>query len=383
MFLYNCRVVLPDAILDRACLRIEAGKIVSISEMPTVTHVPHADTSVDAGGLLVGPGFIDVHCHGDGTTRFFDEPNAVVENLLRGGVTTVLATLGYPDMQTDLKAQLTAFATALSDDAQAVIGGIHMEGPYVNSKYGAQTSRGMIKHPDREEYQALLSAFPGRIKWWTCAPELPGATEFITAAARDGVNVGAGHTEATPGELETAIKAGLKVIIHWSNATGNPHAAGYAGTRCPGIDEAALVSDEVSAEIIPDEKGLHVNPIMARLLYMAKGPDRVLIITDAGYSRPDDPKDPPGPRRDVSIDAEGNLAGSRLTMVGAARNFKRFTGCTWPELFRMASLNAARLLGLEAQVGSIAVGKEANLILFDEDLEVRRVFFKGQEVKMN
>ena len=119
---------------------------------------------------------------------------------------------------------------------------------------------------------------------------------------------------------------------------------------------------------------------MARLLFKAKGPDRILIITDAGYRRPDDPPEPVGPPRDVSIDAEGNLAGSRLSMAGAARNFRRFTGCSWPELFRMASLNAARLLRLDDHLGSIAVGKRANLIMFDDDLRGVRTFLGGHEV---
>jgi N-acetylglucosamine-6-phosphate deacetylase len=194
------------------------------------------------------------------------------------------------------------------------------------------------------------------------------------------VRVGAGHTEATPEQLATAIEAGLTIVIHWSNATGNPRAAAFAGTRCPGIDDAALVFDELSAEIIPDEMGLHVQPLMARLLYKAKGPDRILIITDAGYVRPDDPPEPPGPPRDVSIDADGNLAGSRLTMAGAARNFRRFTGCSWPELFRMAAFNPARLLGMDDRIGSIEVGKQANLIMFDDDLRRVRTFLGGHAV---
>jgi N-acetylglucosamine-6-phosphate deacetylase len=119
---------------------------------------------------------------------------------------------------------------------------------------------------------------------------------------------------------------------------------------------------------------------MLRLLFKAKGTDRILIISDAAYRRADDPPDPPGPARDVAIDARGDLAGSRLSMAGAARNFRRFTGCTWTELFRMAALNAARLLGLAPRLGSIEVGKRADLILFDDELRVLRTFVAGREV---
>lgn len=380
MILYNCRAVLSDRVLEDARITVRDGRIRSLETTPPVAHLPLGEELIDAGGHFVGPGFVDVHCHGDGKTRFFDEPEHVAVRLAQGGVTTVLGTLGYPDMRADLQRQVTEFLDALGNVGRRVVAGVHLEGPYVNPKYGAQTNRGVIKPPDVAEYAALLTAFPGAIKWWTCAPELPGAIDFITAASAAGVRVGAGHTEATPEQVAAAIAAGLSVIIHWSNATGNPRDATYAGTRAPGIDEAALVHDELLAEIIPDEQGRHVHPLMARLLLKAKGPDRIAIITDAGYSRPDDPPDPPGQLRDVSIDGDGNLAGSRLTMAGAARNFRRFTGCPWPELFRLASLNAARELGLADEIGSLEIGKRADLIVFDDQLRVKRTFLAGCEL---
>ncbi|MSU46017.1 MAG: N-acetylglucosamine-6-phosphate deacetylase [Lacunisphaera sp.] len=372
----NCRAVLVDRVLPAATIHIEKGIIREI-----VADASGAPAGFDASGRLVGPGFVDVHCHGDGSRRIFTDPEAVSLNLLRQGATTVAATLGYPDMVVDgLAAQLRSYTSVLGPWGKELSGGVHLEGPYVNRKYGAQTSRGVIKNPDAAEYRALLREFGSLITWWTCAPELPGATAFIREASALGVVVAAGHTEATPDQIAAAIDAGLKVITHWTNATGNPNAAAYKGTRCPGIDEAALVYDELFAEIIPDEKGLHVHPLMAKLLYKAKGPERILIITDAGYGRPDDSPDPPGSRRDVSIDGDGNLAGSRLTMAGAALNFRTFTGCSWPELFRMAALNPARLLGMGDRVGSIEPGKLANLIVFDDALGIDRTYIRGQEV---
>lgn len=379
LVLRHCRAVLPDRVLADACLRVEAGRIAALGpETPAL--LAGADVVIEAGGRLVAPGFVDVHCHGDAVRRFVDSPETVALNLLRQGSTTVLATIGYPDMEPDLAGQLRRFDAALGPWGRATVVGFHLEGPYVNRKYGAQTGRGLIKLPEPAEYRAWLAAAADRIKWWTCAPELPGALDFIRTATAAGGVVGAGHTEATPEELAAAVAAGLRVVIHWSNATGNPRAAAYKGTRCPGIDEAALVYDELSAEVIPDEHGLHVHPLMARLLYKAKGPDRILIITDAGYRRPDDPPDPPGPPRDVSIDAEGNLAGSRLTMAGAARNFRAATGCSLPELFRMAATNPARLCGLSDETGSLAPGRRADLLLLDDDLSVQRVFLRGSEV---
>jgi N-acetylglucosamine-6-phosphate deacetylase len=374
-------VVLRDRIITNSTIIVENGIIQAINDS-TQAIAPGARI-FEADGKTVGPGFVDPHCHGDGRTRIFDDPTAVVTSLLAQGTTTVVATLGYPDMRVNgLLPQLREFVESLSPQAKDVIAGVHLEGPYINRKYGAQTSRGMIKNPDPEEYEALLRELPQVLKWWTCAPELPGAGRFIAHAASRGVVVAAGHTEATPDQLLDAVAKGLTVITHWSNATGNPKAAAYAGTRCPGIDEAALVFDELSAEIIPDEKGLHVHPLMARLLYKAKGPARIIVITDAGYKRPDDPPEPPGSQRDVSIDSEGNLAGSRLGMAGAARNFHSFVRCSLPELFRMTSLNTARLLKIDHMVGSIEPGKLANLVVFEDDLRVTRTFLRGHEMPL-
>ncbi len=375
-------MVLPDAVLKNATISVEHGIIRQISAAGEKAAGGKEGPVFEADGRIVGPGFFDTHCHGDGTTRFYDDPNLVVASLLRYGCTSVLATLGYPDMVSDgIGRQLDDFKAALLPQAKAVIAGVHLEGPYVNRKYGAQTGSGVIKLFDPAEYRALITTHGDLIKWWTCAPELPGSAEFIAAATARGHIVAAGHTEATVEQIHKAIEQGLRVITHWTNATGNPKAAVFRGTRYPGIDEAALVFDELTAEIIPDAGGRHVHPLMAKLLYKTKGPGGILIITDAGYSRPDDPTDPAVAGLDVSIDAHGDLAGSRLNMAGAARNFRAFSGCSLPELFRMASLNPARLLGLEAKVGSIECGKQANLIVCDDDLRVSHTFLRGCEVE--
>jgi N-acetylglucosamine-6-phosphate deacetylase len=372
---------LEHSVLERATITVENDLIVDVGT-ESRGRAGSGALVIDAAGAIVGPGFVDPHCHGDGKTRFFDDPAKVVSSLLRQGTTGVLATLGYPDMErNEIGQQLERFSRLLEGDVREVVAGVHLEGPYVNRKYGAQTSRGVIKDFDPVEYRALASNHGRLIRWWTFAPELPGSGEFIAFAAAQGHVLSAGHTEATVDQVAAAVRQGLRVITHWTNATGNPNAAAFKGTRLPGIDEAALVYDELSVEVIPDRDGRHVHPVMARLAYKAKGPDRVVIITDAGYSRPDDPVDPKLGALDVSIDADGNLAGSRLTMAGAARNFHAFSGCSLPELFRMASLNAARILGLDARIGSIEAGKLGNLVMLDDEFRVIRTFLRGREVR--
>lgn len=375
----HARAVLCDCVLDDATITIERGIISDVRSGPAAPG-PGSRRVFDAAGRIVGPGFVDPHCHGDGETFLFADPNTAVRTLLCHGTTGVVATLGYPDMVHDgIAGQLRQFRAALDATAREVVAGVHLEGPYTNRKYGARTSRGMIKNPDPTEYVSLLREFPALIRWWTCAPELPGAEDFVAAASAAGVVVAAGHTEANVAQMAAAIRCGLKVVTHWTNATGNVQAAAFAGTRFPGIDEYALVRDELAAEIIPDRRGRHVHPVMAQLLLRAKGPDRVLVITDAGYRKAGD-QDETG--SDVSIDREGNLAGSRLAMNFAARNFMEATGCSLPEIFRIASRNAARLLGIENSVGSIAAGKVANLVALNPDWSVAETFLRGEPVRM-
>ncbi|MBI2498078.1 MAG: amidohydrolase family protein, partial [Opitutae bacterium] len=302
----------------------------------------------------------------------------VVAALLRHGTTGVLATMGYPEMAAGtIQPQLQAFARALEGLAdRAVVLGVHLEGPYTNPKYGARVKASPIRPFDPAEYGELI-AHP-LVRWWTCAPEIPGARPFIEAAARRGIVVAAGHTEATAEQTITAIGWGLRAITHWTNATGNVAKPRFGGTRLPGIDEVALVRDDLSVEIIPDAGGCHVHPLMAQLLYRAQGPDRVLIITDTSYRRSADPLPANAEFQDVNINAAGELAGSRLTMNGAVRNFRRATGCPLPELFRMAALNTARLLGIDRTVGSIEVGKRANLVMLDDAFNVRATFLDGR-----
>lgn len=371
----HARAVMADRVVPDATIVIEDGKIADVQAGATPGEVGAAAT-FDADGRVVGPGFIDPHCHGDGEIFLFNDPNAAVRTLLRHGTTGVVPTLGYPDMQRDaLGPQLRRWEASLDATARRIIVGVHLEGPYTNRKYGARTSRGVIKDPDPAEYESLLRDFPSLIRWWTCAPELPGAEDFIAAAAAAGVVVAAGHTEASVEQMSVAIDRGLRVITHWSNATGNIQAAAFAGTRRPGIDEFTLVRDELIAEIIPDAAGRHVHPLMSQLLFRAKGADRILVITDAGYRKPGD-QDHSG--LDVCIDREGNLAGSRLSMNRSACNFQAATGCTLPELFRMTSLNAARLLRIDQSVGSIAAGKTANLVVLNHDWTVAQTFLHGE-----
>lgn len=371
----NARVVLPDRITPPSVLVIEDGRIASISENPPVGVKANI---IDAKMNYLMPGFIDIHCHGDGANDFFRDVNVVAKSHLKKGTTGVLATLGYNDMQPgNLDGQVEKLWEARDEFARQTVLGVHLEGPYVNSKYGALVRPGSLNLPVPTEYQAVLNRCSEVVRLWTLAPELRGSEEFINSVAAKGIIMAAGHTEVDAELLGRLVPKGLRVATHWSNATGVPPPR-FRGTRSAGIDEFALMTNAMTAEVICDAAGYHVPPVMLNLLYRVKGADRIIIISDAYWSVDD--KNSGREDCDVIITADGDLCGSKLCMAQSARNFMKFTGCSFPELSRMTALNPARLFGWSDDLGSLEAGKIANLVMTDDAMNVHGVWLAGSQV---
>lgn len=208
-------------------------------------------------------------------------------------------------------------------------------------------------------------------------------------ASRYGIAFSVGHSEAAAETVLDCVPYGLRIGCHCTNASGTtPSPSRYAGTREVGVDEAVLLSDEMYAEVIPDSEGRHVRPLMLKFILKVKGADKVIIITDAmdgtGIS-------------DASVDvnliektefspaqaADYMLGGSLLTMDRAVYNMKRHTGVGMADLFKMASLNPAKVIGIDHEAGSLEKGKRANLIFVTEDIQVRKVFLDGELVHVH
>lgn len=373
----NANLVLEDGILFDGAILTDKGRIVSFGPMDE-TEIPTGAEVYDAQGKYVGPGFVDIHCHGGDGIMFDADPACAAAHFLAHGETTVLATLYYNLSYDEMLAAIRRIREAMRQGSAPAIGGIYMEGPYMNPKYGASPEknkwRGLI---NPAEANALIQAAGEDVLVWAIAPERDGVASFAAAAkaANHNVRFAVGHSEATPAQIEALKQYGLTIQTHCTNATAAPCDVG--GTRACGPDEACFYDPDMYAEVICDSCGIHVHPDMLRLILRIKGDDRVVLITDSYVSS----EQPPENLRhilDLLFDANGGLSGSKLTMDVACRNMMRHTGIGVSQAFRLASLNPARAVGLDGEVGSIAPGKRANLVLVDDTMHVINVLLNGE-----
>jgi len=332
------------------------------------------------GGYLC-PGFIDVHLHGGGGADVMDASPGALSQLARtharhGTVAFLPTTVTAPYEQ--LRRVLEAVEeTAGAREEGAELLGVHLEGPHLNpARAGAQNPE-FLTPPSLPEMQALLERFPGRVRWVTGAPELEGARELIQYLREAGVVVSIGHSDATYEQAMVAFQWGISHATHTFNGMNPLH------HRAPGVPGAVLTAPGVSAEIIAD--GFHIHPGVARLLWQVKGPDRLLLVTDAmrATDLPDGRYDLGGLEVDVvggaaRLAGQETLAGSTLTLERAVAWMVEAVGLSLAEAVQLASLNPARRLGVAHRLGSLEVGKDASLVLLDDALRVRLTLRQGE-----
>lgn len=381
----NARIVTLEKIIENGVIIIENGRIADFGSAEEV-KVPEGAGKIDAKGDYAAPGFIDIHCHGGGPEAFHINPEVAAEAHLRHGTTSVLATIAYSVSKEDTIEGIKKIKELKTRGKGKSILGIHLEGPYTNPKYGALSKLG--RKPDPSEYNTYIDLAGDLIKVWTLAPELEGIDDFIDTVSSKGIVMSVGHSEASPERIFELVPKGLKLACHCMNATGcSISPTRFGGTREVGVDEAVLLSDDIYAEVIPDYMGVHVRPLMLRLILKAKGPDKVIIITDSTTSvnkrnidsYPADENDFAN-APDINFNELGELSGSILTMDKACRNMMRHTRVGMVEAFKMASYNAARLLNMENEIGNIRVGAKANIIIVDDDINVKMVMLEGKLV---
>ena len=362
MIFKNCTLIMEDRLIPGASLAAEDGIISRICAKDQESG------GIDLQGMYLAPGFVDIHCHGSGAHWFFDEPAQAAAWHLNAGTTSLLCSLWRNAGTYSFEKAFRNIRAAMGPDS--CIRGIHMEGPYLDPSLG---SEGGSPWPiDQEEYARLLEAGSDLIRQWTFDPAQPGAEDFAAAVQRAGIVLAVCYSKATPELLEQYLDYGLRVGSHMLCGTGEP-APRFAGTREPGSDQFVLFDDRMTAEVIADSLGGHVRPYYLKLIYKCKGPDRIALVSDCCAGG-----DTAG--SDVNI-INGELYGSRLTLSVAIRNMQKHTGAGLVELIRMASATPAKTVGLYDRRGSIAPGKAADLVILDQDLQVRGVVLGGKLVR--
>ena len=372
------RIVTSDGTVDRGFVELADGHIRRLGY-----DRPPAGTPTNADWTIV-PGFVDIHVHGGGghtvTTGDHDGVVGSTEFHRRHGTTTTLVSLVTAAID-DLLSATDSIATLLADappELRAQIAGIHLEGPFLAAvRCGAQNPEHMID-PSQQLVERILSAGRGDVRVVTIAPERNGALDAIRQLVRAGVTAAIGHTDASFEQAGAGIDAGARLATHLGNAMSPLH------HREPGAFGACLTAPLVVCELIVD--GHHLHPATVQLASMTKPDDGIVLITDAiSATGAGDGRYVLGSldvdvKNGVARLARGDsLAGSTLTMDAAFRNALR-CGLSFDAASQAASLNPARVLGLDAEIGSIELGKRANLVVLDAELAVAAVIVDGNVV---
>ncbi|MFF4191526.1 N-acetylglucosamine-6-phosphate deacetylase [Nonomuraea sp. NPDC001831] len=367
--LADARIVTPEGVHE-GWLTIEDGRI---------THVGHGSApspGLSLGGRHVVPGFVDIHNHGGAGGSFptgdQDRARDAVALHRRHGTTTMMASL-----VTDALDELSRAASSLAELCEeGLLAGIHFEGPYIAKARCGAHNPALLREPSPQELSALVKAARGHARMVTVAAELPGGLDTIRTAVGEGLIAALGHSDADYDQAIAAIEAGATVATHLYNAMPQ------LGHRAPGPIAALLEDERVTVELVND--GVHVHAAMLRLAYEVAGPGRTVLITDAmAATGLGDGDYVLGPMRVRVTDGVarlvegGSIAGSTLTMDAAFRRGVRELGMSLPDAVQVASLTPARVLGLAEEIGSIAVGKAADLVVLSGGLEVDGVMKNG------
>ncbi len=374
----NAHIVLEQGILWDGVLLVEDDRIVAVGSRGDI-KIPEVAEKIDAEGVYVGPGFVDIHVHGGNGHFLYAEPELAADHFLRHGETTVLATLYYDLGKEEFLGAIERVKHAMKHGKAAkAIGGFYMEGPYMNPKYGACPDKNKWQGPIlAEDFTEMVEQAGDLAKVWVVAPEREGLEPFMRKAKEVNPQVmfSVGHSEATPEQIRKLKKYGIGLQTHCMDATGRPECT--AGTRSCGPDEACLQDRDMYAEVICDSCGIHVQPDMLRMIQHVKGVERMVLITDSFVSEEESPEHLRH-IEDLVFDSNALLNGSKLTMDVACRNMMSHTNCGIAQAFLMASLNPARVIGMEQEIGSIEAGKKANLVFVDHMFHVKKVMFEGK-----
>lgn len=360
-------------------LRIEDTRIVSAGASPDAPDA--SETIFDATGMIVTPGFIDVHTHGGGGCNLHTTDAHEIANYARWapqtGVTAFLiGVVGTPGAlpHAQLRASVEAIATQSAEAAEPL--GIHLEGPYISEARRGAHPPIWLRKPNITEIEEVLALTAGSLRLFTLAPELPGATDIMRRLVQANVTVSIGHTDATYEQTLEAIAIGATHVTHCCNAMRPLH------HREPGPIGAIVRAPQVYGELIAD--GVHIHPAMMDILVRILGTERTIVITDAlaGAGMPNDGVFEFGGQEARVICgaarlADGTITGSILTMDQALRNILEMTHVSLQDAVAMLSINPARSIKVAGRKGLLQAGYDADVLVFDDALTLQATFCRG------
>lgn len=379
--IYNGKIVHKNEVLEKMTILFE-DKIIAI--VPEEEGLSKADVIIDAKGNYIAPGFIDIHIHGyvgrdtmDGTV---DSIKKISEGICENGVTSYLPTTMTMSKERIVAALESVRNAKKMDIKGAEILGVHMEGPYISETFKGAQNPDYIVNPSKEDVD-FIKSYEDIVKHITIAPEIPGAKEFITTIHNDTqITLSMGHSAATFKQAMEGIECGICHATHLFNGMSPLH------HREPGVVGAALTSD-ISCEAICDT--IHINKGLFPFLVKTKGPNKFVLITDcmSAGGMEDGDYELGGQKvilKDGAVRLEaGSLAGSVLTLNKALKNIMDATGLGVEEAINFVTINPARTIKVLEHKGTLDIGKDADIVVFDEDVNVKLTINRGMEIYEN
>lgn len=370
----NGHILTPQGWMKDGSVLISDGKILEITNSDLAVIGAQI---VDARGMYIVPGFVAMHVHGGGGYDFKEAtPEAfqgAVEAHLKHGATTIFPTLSSCSFNTLKRA--AEICEGMMTEKSSIVLGLHLEGPYLNPKMAGELFADSIKAIEPDEYKDLLEN-THCIKRWDISPEVDGAHAFARYIRSKGLLAAITHTEAEYEEIKEAYAAGFTHAAHFYNAMPGFHKR--REYKYEGTVESVYLIDNMTVEVIAD--GRHLPSTILRLVYKLKGVERTCLVTDAlAYAACDNPVvDPKFVIEDgvCKLADHSSLAGSLATMDKLVQTMVK-AGVPFCDAIRMASETPARLIGVDDRKGSLQKGKDADILIFDRNLELRAVWSMG------
>lgn len=383
-YLFPQQTITPFERSENLMIAFDASGNFLVAPMAEISDLPQDSGRVIKGGTAI-PGLIDIHVHGGFSVTFGD--GQLLENLKKysawaagNGVTGFIMTISGPD-SAFISRVINSYVEILENEKDwpgAIPLGLHLEGPYFNKEKHAAFNPNWIHDPDLSEISRYIELGRGWVKHVSMAPELPHSNEVAAYLAEKGVVVSLGHSNTDYETASTALKGNFTHVTHTFNAQSGFH------HRAPGVVGAVLTSDSATAEVIGD--AFHVHPAAMQMLYRCLGKDRVIVITDAmpGAGLPDGIYELLDQKVTVRYGQatlpDGTIGGSTATMISALNTLTDLAGIPLKAAVQMATFNPAKFLKLEKLQGSIATGKQGNLVILDNHGSVEYTFIKGKLV---